>query len=612
MGFHNYTNENNNANSNQNTPTIPNMPIASAPQANSDILDMLIDYNAKFKNAGTTLHRESVVRQIFSILIGYTKPNPLLIGAAGVGKTRIIEDLAFRIVTKDPTVPVKLQNAHIYELPISNIVAGSSHVGELEEKLQNVIDFIQDPTQKNILFIDEIHLLEGHSNVYNQIAQLLKPVLARKNSRIIGATTTQEYNDIADDPAFQRRFTKVIVPELSQTQTVDVLNDVSQKILKYHSKLQPITLAPDLIEKTVQIADTNKIPGSHRPDSAITLLDRSIANAIMLRQYQITEAQKMNNAPLLQALKANPIITVTEKNVRDTSIKLMTGTIENADIDYEKLQENLQVIKGQDYIIEQLIKALKNNDLGIFKKPHQPLGIIFAGYSGTGKTETAKIIAQTITGTKPIMLNMTEYNNDSMINRIIGSPDGYVGSDSKKELPFDCLESNPYQIICLDEFEKAAPSVQRLFMGILEEGILKTARGKEIDFSKAIIIATTNAGHHEMSNRLGFGSTEPESTELTPRQILSLLTKDFDAALLNRFSEKLVFNPITQEIYGEILQQIYTQKVKEIKTRKPKIKLNDTLTDDEINELTKQTFVPASGARPALHAIGDLLSKKLI
>lgn len=228
--------------------------------------------------------------------------------------------------------------------------------------------------------------------------------------------------------------------------------------------------------------------------------------------------------------------------------------------------------------------------------------MLFAGPSGVGKTEIAKILGKEIKGEKPIILNMTEYNNPSSIHRIIGAPAGYAGYSDKNELPFDKLETNPYQIILLDEFEKADRAVQRLFMQVMNEGTLKLSDGRELDFSKAVIIATTNAGQtNAKKKRLGFG----EDTSTT--QTTDTLKQYFDIELLNRFEEILEFNAIEKDVYKQILSDIYERESERINKEFPKVSLPLTLTDDLLNELTDKSYNKDFGARPAMRTIKEYI-----
>lgn len=557
--------------------------------------DYLINYNEQFKNELPILFRDAVIQQTLSCLIGKFKPNALLIGPAGVGKTKIVEDIARRIANNDILIPAKLQDYTIWELPLSNIVSGSGLVGEVERKTKDIIKFASDPNNKVILFIDEIHMLIGQNKTYEQIAQIMKPALARGNMKVIGATTSQEAQNLMDDPAFNRRFTRLIVDEFSVEQTEVILNNMATSMFDHYD--HKIAINPALIKEVVKVADEYRTMGSHRPDNAITLLDRAMSTAYI--QRKVMEVQAQNDPQMQAALAAMPTMSLSKSQLKLTAMKLMTGNNEKVTVDIKEMKDKLDVIKGQDEAIAYLVDAIERDNLSLFQRT-KPLTILFAGNSGVGKTEVVKIVANYITGVKPIILNMTEYQDNSTINRIIGSPAGFVGYDSKVELPFDILESNPYQIILLDEFEKAHRSVQRLFMSAFDEGYIKTARGKIIDFTKSIIIATTNAGHTTKSDPIGFIEDDDVQSDAS----VSDLSRFFDVELLNRFTKVINFNPITRKLFTEIAADTYKRNVQAIKDKHPSFTfLADEMDDATLEKFTKDNFVKEYGARPVKLAI---------
>lgn len=574
----------------------PGMPLQSMP-GSYDPMDMLINYNTEFKNAGTCQFRDKVIQQLLSVLIGKNKPNALLIGPAGVGKTKIVEDIAYRIANDDPLLPDKIKKYTIYELPLSNIVAGSGIVGQLEDKIKCVIDFIEDPKERAILFIDEIHQIANeHSSTYRTIAEILKPALARGKMKVIGASTLQEANDFMKNPALNRRFSRIIVDELTQEQTIQILINTKMSFLMHYNN--KISLTDDVLAKIADYADQYRPVGSHRPDNAITLLDRVCGEAIVRRKKQEVEAA--NDPVLLAAIQSVPIIPITNSQIENTSKRLASGNSMPDVFNKDKLEAAFARIQGQSEVLTDIMHKLARNDLRLDSDNNRPLTMLFAGPSGVGKSEVAKIIAQEITGTKPIILNMTEYHSSASINRIIGAPPGYAGSDSHMELPFDSLESNPYQTILLDEMDKADESVQTLFYQAFDEGVMKTNQGKEINFSKAIIIITTNAGNMSVAKPLGFDTTD---TPKTMKPDVKMLSKYFPLALLNRIKNKYTFNPISKDVYKSIMVNIYTDKLNQIRNRNLRIQLPDMIPDDVLEQMVKDTYVEEFGARPAYDAV---------
>ena len=604
MGLNNFTG-NSGGNANGGMPPFQMVPAGNPGGGNqTDVTDMLINYNDKFKTGAEAMFRESVIEQTLAVLIGKNKPNALLIGAAGTGKTKIVEDIACKLANDDSIIPDKLKGYTVWELPLSNIVAGSGIVGEVEEKIQAVIEFAENPKNKVILFIDEIHqLADYHGSSYSKIAQILKPALSRGRIRTIGATTTQEAGDLTDDPAFNRRFSRLIVDELTKEQTLEVLkNAVPGFLMHYKNK---VAIDQNTLETVCQLADEYRPAGSHRPDNAITLLDRAAGDSIVNRK--IMEKNAAGDAALLAAIKSVPIIPVTERQIKTTAKRLATGNSKADTLDLEKMKASLSRIKGQDDAIEEMLHQLRRRDLRLFPDKKTPLTMLLIGPSGVGKTEITKTIADELTGVPPIILNMTEYHSPASINRIIGSPAGYVGSDSHNELPFDGLETNPYQVVLLDEFEKCDRSVQTLFMSAFDEGYIKTNKGKVIDFSKTIIIATSNATQTTIQKSIGFVQGDSKATV-----DIKALEGVFDPALLNRFEDRIAFQPISKDVYREILKDRYERQIAKIRDNKPRIKLVDEIPDEDLDKIIKDTYVEDFGARPAVRAVQEYIENQLL
>lgn len=597
MGVANFTNSNNGGANGAPSPNPPFMGGSSSFDPN----DWMTNLNKK-KNS-PTLFRDAVINQTVSVLIGESKPNALLIGQAGVGKTKIAEELAMRIENKSPLIPQMLQGFTIWALQLSDLMAGSGIVGELESRVNDIVDFLANKNNKAIVFIDEIHLLFSGQE-YKKIAQILKPAMSRGKIKVIGATTTQESSHFDTDPAFNRRFTKVIVDELSKEQTVEVLTHYVAALRTHYGI--PFNFNVDLAKNVVDIADTFCNAGSHRPDNALTLLDRTIADAVVKKQEMLNDS----DPNVVAMAKAMSGVLISENSLQKTAVKITTGNNEPKEFNEAELRNDLSVIKGQDKILDEIIKIIKLHEMHI--RPRKtPITMLFAGASGVGKTEVTKIIGNSYVGEKPIILNMCEYHSSASINRIIGAPAGYVGYDNDSELPFDKLDTNPYQIILLDEFEKANKSVQRLFMSVFDEGTLTTNKGKVIDFSKAIVIVTTNAGcTNDMSRPLGLTSASVSS--VTPDKTIQELSDYFDIELLNRFNHRFTFNAITKEIFTEILRDTYEKEVAQIKSNKPRIAIPDTLSDEDTKKLVNDTFEPTLGARPIKVAVNKYIDELIL
>lgn len=622
MGLNNFTlDSEDDKNSGTLPPGIPPMaaPASGGSQSGDAVTELLIDYNQKFKNADKTMFRDALIEQVLSVLISKNKPNVLLKGSAGVGKTRIVEDIARRIAIGDTLIPDVLKNYTVYELSITSLVAGSGIVGQLEEKVQAVIDFASDPANKAVLFIDEIHQITGGSSSHTdsmlrKVSQVLKPALARGDMRVIGATTSAESRAFDDDPAFARRFTPLIVDEVTPEQTLAVLGTVRPGMLAHYR--HQITVSDEVLAETVKIAETHSRAGQHRPDSAITLLDRAMADRVLEQNRLIVAAEAAGDTTLVTALRSIPQVPLTPTRVLDVAKRLMTGNARRPDFDVQALRTSLLGrLHGQDDVLDKLVDRLAREELDLFPSA-TPITWMFAGASGVGKTETAKIIAEQMTGMTPIILNMTEFHTPSDTAKIVGAPPGYLGSDSNQELPFDVLESNPHRVILLDEFEKADKAVQRLFLSAFDEGYIRNSHGKLIDFSKALIICTTNAAREALSRKsMGFGpATTPVSHKNLTKELTRELTQFFDAELLGRFSLVVGFNAIGEEAYREILVADYTRQRERILEAKPRLApvLPASMPEDEVRTIAETTYVDSQGARPAGKAVRAWIEDRLL
>lgn len=619
MGLTDFTNSNDddtNAGGGGGGPTIPGLPsfpgMTGVTGDLDDIKEMLIDYNERFKNATPALFRDALVAQTISVLIGKSKPNPLLLGPAGVGKTRIAEEIARLIANQSALIPSQLSKSTVFELPLSNLVAGAGVVGQLEQRLAQLVDFASDKANDAILFIDEIHLLQDSRDpVYKKVAQILKPALARGDMRVIGATTMNEAKSFDDDPAFQRRFSRLVVDELTREQTVEVLLAARASYVAHYKN--KVTISDDVLTKLAVIADENSRASSHRPDNALTLLDRAMADSVVAQNTAIAQATAANNSVAVQALQGLGTIKLSEAKLRSVAVRLMTGLATKEPFDETRVLAELDRIKGQADIVDDLIDALRRDDLGAFPRT-RPLAWMFAGPSGVGKTEVAKIIAKELTNQPPIMLNMGEYHAEHDASRLIGAGPGYVGSDSDKELPFDTLESNPYRVILLDEIEKAHKVIHRLFLTALDEGWMRMANGKVVDFSKTIIIATTNAAREAMGkNPTGF-SISAQPHRLSRQDLTKELQREFDAEFLGRFSKLIAFSSLPKETYKEILVASYTRERARIAESDPVTAalIPEPIDPDVLDQTVTETYLVDQGARPAEQAARRLIEDAVI
>ena len=459
--------------------------------------------------------REKEIDLITETLLRKNKNNPLLIGDAGVGKSAIVEELARRIKKGD--VPNALKNKKIISIEMSSLVAGTKYRGEFEEKLNKIIKEVEN-NPEIILFIDEIHTLSNAGGAEGAInaSDILKPYLARGKIKVIGATTTNEYNKfIAKDKALSRRFDLIKINEPSIDETINILSKIKPSFEHHYN----IKISEENIRQIVDL--TNKyILDRFNPDKSIDLLDSVCAmkevkspkekNIIILKNKlsNIIEAKEkmVKNNNFEEALnyrkqeielnekiekEKNSSNRITNNDIKE--VMLRKSNIPNMKNNWKDLKAYLNnEIVGQEEAINEIIASLKS------KESDLPVSILLTGSTGVGKTKTVKEIA-TYLKMPLVRLDLSEYNEPVSINRLIGSSAGYVGYDD--ENIFDRIRMYPNSIVLLDELEKANSNVINLFLQVLDEGFITNAKGEKIDFKNTYIFMTSNA---EINNKIGF------------------------------------------------------------------------------------------------------------
>lgn len=459
--------------------------------------------------------REKEIDLITETLLRKNKNNPLLIGDAGVGKSAIVEELARRIKKGD--VPNALKNKKIISIEMSSLVAGTKYRGEFEEKLNKIIKEVEN-NPEIILFIDEIHTLSNAGGAEGAInaSDILKPYLARGKIKVIGATTTNEYNKfIAKDKALSRRFDLIKINEPSIDETINILSKIKPSFEHHYN----IKISEENIRKIVDL--TNKyILDRFNPDKSIDLLDSVCAmkevkspkekNIIILKNKLSniieTKEKMVKNNNFEEALnyrkqeielyekiekEKNSSNRITNNDIKE--VMLRKSNIPNMKNNWKDLKAYLNnEIVGQEEAINEIIASLKS------KESDLPVSILLTGSTGVGKTKTVKEIA-TYLKMPLVRLDLSEYNEPVSINRLIGSSAGYVGYDD--ENIFDRIRMYPNSIVLLDELEKANSNVINLFLQVLDEGFITNAKGEKIDFKNTYIFMTSNA---EINNKIGF------------------------------------------------------------------------------------------------------------
>lgn len=498
--------------------------------------------------------REKELNLIIETLLRKNKNNPLLIGPAGVGKSAIIEELARRI--KSGNVPNKLKDKKIVSLEMSSLVAGTKYRGEFEEKLNKVIKEIEE-NPEIIIFIDEIHTMANAGGAEGAInaSDILKPYLARGKVKIIGATTTNEYNKfIAKDKALSRRFEIIKINEPTIKETENILSKIRPSFEKHYN----IKITEENIKNIVSLTD-RYVLDRFNPDKSIDLLDSVCAmkevestkekdisklkdkllNIVkkkenMVKKNNFDEALKYRSMEIKLQEKIdkeeNTPNKITAKDIKEMlERKNNIPFIEN---DFKDLENYLlDNIIGQNNVVREIINALKQ------KEEDLPVSILLTGSTGVGKTKTVKEIAKYL-DIPLIRLDLSEYNESVSITRLIGASAGYVGYDD--ENIFEKVRMNPHSIILLDELEKAHPNVINLFLQILDEGYVTNSKGEKIDFKNTYIFMTSNA---MVNQKIGFMKGKSNYQD------------SFSKEFLARITAKINYNNITEEMIKEYLDK---------------------------------------------------------
>ncbi len=496
--------------------------------------------------------RENELKQTAEILCRRRKNNPCLVGEAGVGKTAIAEGLAYRIMTGE--VPPGLAGKRIFELELTNLLAGAKYRGDFEERLKECIDEAVSAGNV-ILFIDELHNIMGAGAAEGAIdaANILKPSLARGQLKIIGATTFEEYRKtIEKDGAIDRRFQRVNIEEPTPAQTERILLGLADKYSSHHK----IKIEPQQISLAVKLAD-RYINDHHFPDKAIDLLDEACAAQAAAggrddrvnRAFDDYISGRIDRARYIQAASAAQFPTLCDKTLCEVTARrtgIPCGALSRDENErLISLEEDIEnEVFGQSKAVRKVCAAVRRLRLGISGNSRPAGSFIFMGKSGVGKTLLAKTLAQKLFLRKDslIRLDMSEYMERHSISGLIGAPAGYVGFEEGGRLT-EQIRRRPYSVVLFDEIEKAHPDIFNILLQILEDGCLTDSAGRKVSFANAFIIMTTNIGVKQLDEKKGVGFGE-KSGGYSVQQAVGELKKMLSPELLGRIDEIIVFDPL--------------------------------------------------------------------
>ena len=590
-----------------------------------------VDINERAENGeiDPVIGRDEEVERAIQILNRRTKNNPVLIGEPGVGKTAIVEGIALRI--SEGKVPYKLQGKRIYSLDISSITAGTMFRGMFEERMNEILKALEKRDDL-IVFIDELHTIMGAGSTMESdmdIANMLKPHLARGKIKIIGATTLEEYRKIEKDSALERRFQPVKVTEPSLATSIEILNGIKDKYEQYHG----VIFDQAAVEACVYLSD-RYISERYMPDKAIDLMDE-VGSRINLQKVvpqevttqRLEELRELEdeahfNREYEQAMKYRMEREVIEKTLEHSTqahphkvsvteiqwiLEKMTGIpvqslSQDEKVSLSTLQERMknQVI-GQDLAVNEIVKAVKRNRIGI-KMKKKPITFLFAGPTGVGKTELTKVLAKELFGAKEniIRLDMSEYREGHSTSKLIGSPPGYVGHEQGGGLT-EKVRRNPYSIILLDEVEKAHPDVMQTFLQVFDDGRMTDSHGKTVDFSHAVIIMTSN-----------LGATAPKKTGFTKQEHSDLyreaIHRHFAPEFINRIDAIIPFEKLSVEQLVKIVELMTRELMDQLHEKDIVLDLSQEAKEWIVNKGYDEKF----GARPLSRAITTHLEDQLV
>ena len=597
--------------------------------------------------------RKEEIQRVIQILSRRTKNNPCLIGETGVGKTAIVEGLAQKISSGD--VPEILKNKRLVNIDISGMVAGAKYRGDFEERIKKALGEVKK-FGNIILFIDEIHTIVGAGSAEGAIdaANILKPMLARGEIQLIGATTISEYRKyIEKDAALERRFSTVNVPEPSESDTKLILNGLRDKYEAHHN----VKITDEAIDAAIKLS-VRYINDRFLPDKAIDLIDEAASKErikafiepdvlkslqdelerVIKDKEEAIYSQKFEKAAELRdkenKLKekvekeeekwknknTKTMINITEENISEV-ISTWTG------IPTEKLKkdenEKLRTLEetlhkrviGQNEAIEAVSKAIRRGRVGL-KDPNRPIGsFLFLGPTGVGKTELSKALAESLFGGEKdlIRIDMSEYMEPHSVSKLIGSPPGYVGFEEGGQLT-EKIRSKPYSVILFDEIEKAHQDVMNILLQVLDDGRLTDSNGRTVNFKNTVIIMTSNIGARLITDKKNLGFSDSKSQEdgqkeyeNTKKDVMGELKKELRPEFLNRIDEVIVFHKLSDEDIKKIINIMLEQVSKRMKEQGYELKFEPEVKNFIAKEGTNKSF----GARPLKRTIQNLVEDKL-
>jgi ATP-dependent Clp protease ATP-binding subunit ClpA len=508
------------------------------------------------------------------------KNNVILVGDPGVGKTAIAEGLAYNIV--NGAVPEFLKDYKVYSLDISAMLAGSKYRGDFEERFKMVLKGLSKKG-KTVLFIDEAHMISGAgsaSNSANDLANMMKPALAKGNVKVVASTTWEEYRKhFEKDRALMRRFQRITVDE----PTLEVTKQILKGIKKYYEQHHNVKIRDDAIDAAIKLSVKYQAD-KKLPDKAIDLIDLACSRFNLKLSDERIVAEKEIQYELAK------MVNMPEEKIMETESSNLST-----------LQDNLaQQVYGQDLAITEVVDKILVAQAGL-KSENKPVGsFVFMGPTGTGKTETAKALAKNL-GVKLLRFDMSEYQEKHSISKLIGSPPGYVGFEEDAGQLITQIQEAPNAVLLLDEVEKAHPDVMTVLLQLMDNGFITGSNGKKADCRNIILILTTNAGAQAAEkNAIGFGAQEKDYSDA---DLKKFLTPEFR----NRLDGVVTFAKLGKDTMVKIVNKFIEELKEQVKDKAVRIKINK----EAIEWLITKGFDAKMGARPLQRVIDKEIKRDL-
>lgn len=603
---------------------------------------------AKSGKIDPVIGRDEEIQRLVQILMRRRKNNPILIGAPGVGKTAIAEGLAQRIV--EGNVPEIIKGKTILSLDLASLIAGSKYRGDFEDRLKKLFEEIEK-RDDIILFIDEFHMVlgAGASEGSMDAANILKPILAKGDVQIMGATTIEEYRKhVEKDSALSRRMQPIQVDEPSLEDAREIVRGLKDKYEDHHG----VKITDEAINAAVELSD-RYITDRYLPDKAIDLIDEA-SSKIRIAAFQKSDKDnsfeenlerltrekesavrdqdferaaelrdKINQAKFdLEAQKDKEKENKDELFISYDDLASIVASWSKVPVEkltedekekYANLDSDLKLsVIGQQEAIDSVSKSIKRARVGL-KDPKKPIGsFIFVGPTGVGKTYLAKTLAKDLFGSedKLIRMDMSEYMEKFAVSRLVGSPPGYVGYEEGGQLT-EAVRTNPYSVVLFDEIEKAHPDVFNMLLQILDDGRLTDGQGRTVDFKNTIIIMTSNVGVRSLSQSKTIGFELGDEKEIEEERTVDLIEKavkdSFAPEFINRLDQIIMFKPLGEKE----IEEISGLMLEKTKARLNEIDLDIKYDQKVVKLLAKEGFDPEYGARPLERHITKMIDDRL-